>query len=108
MLKLLARQAVETLPSLGELGILVPLLPVLLAVPGPHDDTRIVLVLWPEKLPSDPPRLLPRRGEPLAHHGIPLLLRTFLESNGGDDGHHGRSSFWLMSAHLVGPTAQQA
>src|SRR5215813_9969578 len=101
MLKLLARQAVETLPSLGELGILVPLRPVLFAVPRPHYDTVIGLVLLVEKLPSDPPRLLPRRGEPLAHHGIPLRLRTFLESNGGDDGHHGdRKSTRLNSSHV--------
>src|SRR5262249_17558256 len=92
MLCLLAREAIEALTGLGELGIFVPPLPVLLGTPGPHDDAGFVLTLGPEQLSSDPACLLPRRGEPLAHHGVPLLLSAFLESNGGHDGHHGRSS----------------
>src|SRR5215468_12258831 len=92
MLRLLARQSIEALPSLGELGILVPLRPVFLAAPGPHHSAGIVLVLRVEELPSDPARLLPRRREPLAHHGIPLLLGAFLGSSGGGDGHPAKYS----------------
>src|SRR5215468_11650619 len=88
MLDLLAREAIEALAGLGELGIFVPPLPVPLGTPGAHDDAGFGLVLGPEKLSPDPARLLPRRGKPLAHHGVPLLLRAFLESNGGHDGHH--------------------
>src|SRR5262245_27096444 len=92
MLRFLARQAVDPLASLGELGILVPFDPVFLGTPRTHDHAKVSLALGLEKLSPDPPGLRPRRGEPLAHDAVPLLLRAFLEPYGGHDGHHGRSS----------------
>src|ERR1051326_3127143 len=85
-------EALEAVPRGRERAVVVPRLPMAARLPGSDDHAAVERVERDQELTADPSGLLTRGDQALAHRGVPLRLRPFLQRDVRDDGHHGVTS----------------